>query len=127
MLEEREKATRERAEQFRRRKGDQKQKDEAEIGVRSYKHVTPEYYGFASPEDDTAAMYEEEEKLEMAALEAAQQEWDKAHPAATATISDSSASAAASAATSSDDENLEYDSDGYEDRLQRALLFTEHV
>ena len=118
ILEEREKAAKERAAQHRRRKpSEADKKEEAVAGVRSYKHVTPEYYGFPSLEDDEATMVMEEESFESTLLEAAQHKWDETHGKKSNPDSNDDTALAAD----------EYDSDGYEDRIQSALLYTERV
>lgn len=111
MLAEREK---ERAKQYRRwRSGGREQRGEdGEGSARKVRHLTPEYFGFAGPDDDDdfeEALREEEDRYEAAAVEAAQREWDAAH-------------------TGGNDEGWHEDDDGtYDEKLQRAVEFAERV
>lgn len=53
-----------------------------EGSARTVRRLTPEYYGYAGPDDDDdfeTALCEEEDRCEAAAVAAAQREWDAAH------------------------------------------------
>lgn len=114
VLAEREKEAKERVRQRQRqRQRGSSQKRDEEGGARTVRQLTPEYYGYAGPDDDDdfeTALREAEDQCEAAAVEAAQREWDAAH---------------AEAHGSTDEEC--WDDDGYDERLLRALEFVERV
>lgn len=121
MLAERERAAKERAAHSRRQRHRerrseeerelQRRREDEELGVRTHRHVTPEYYGFAPLDEEEAAMCAEEEERERARLAEAQLEWD---------AKSQEARGDGSGAAWGDDED-------YEARLARALEFAERV
>ena len=121
MLAERERAAKERAEHNRRQRQrdrrteeereQQRRREDEELGVRTHRHVTPEYYGFAPLDEEEAAMVADEQECERARLAEAQLEWD---------AKSQEAGAGGSEAAWDDDED-------YDARLERALAFVERV